>query len=323
MIAIHNWSLLHVLPVGTPSWWMDDILFTAGRWAVPVFVMISGGLLLRPSIIDAPGAFYRRRLTRIGLPTVFWIAAYFVFRATFLEEDLTRREIASDLVMATPFVHLYFLYVIVGLYLVAPAVAAFISRTPRWGQGVAAAALLAIPALESIAAVTLGTRGSGVTGLTYWIPFLGYFLAGHVLFGLTTSARVAALILGGVVVVIAAQILTVYLIARAGGPLLYPTGYFSVFTIAAAVLIYTFCARNSAGQNVEGPIGAVVTGLGAATFGVYLVHEMLLHWHARTFVSGTPEELMTARIPTYFIGLIGSFAIVLVARRIPVVRSVF
>lgn len=79
--AIHNWSLLHAIAPGTRAWWAVDVLFTFGRWAVPVFVMISGGLLLRPGRKEGALEFYKRRLWRIGIPSVVWIAAYFVFRA--------------------------------------------------------------------------------------------------------------------------------------------------------------------------------------------------------------------------------------------------
>ncbi len=59
-----------------------------------------------------------------------------------------------------------------------------------------------------------------------------------------------------------------------------------------------------------------------ATFGVFLVHEMLLYWHARTFVTGHPAALVTARIPTYVFALVGSFLIVLVVRRVRLLRAI-
>ena len=324
VISIHNWSLLHVLEVGTAQWWAVDVALNASRWAVPVFVLISGGLLLGPKPGEGPSTFYRRRLGRVGVPAVFWIAAYLVFRATYLEQDLTARTVATDLVMARPFTHLYFLYLIVGLYLVTPLIRPFTSTASRTQLSLAAGALLAIWGVNTLLPYTLGV-GPQINGLIYWVPFLGFYVAGRALSDLRLSRPASVLIALGAVVLITAQIVAVFLLGGGGDPSWqsYPQSYFSVFTIGSALLIYALCAQDTPGQWRSGRLGRVVAMLGAATFGVFLLHEMLLYWHARTFVIGTPEEQVTLRIPTYFFALIGTFAIVLIARRTPRIRALF
>src|SRR5262245_62440222 len=52
-------------------------------WAVPVFVMISGALLLDPSRWRSTGHFYWGRLKRIGWPLVFWCGFYLVWPTVF------------------------------------------------------------------------------------------------------------------------------------------------------------------------------------------------------------------------------------------------
>src|SRR3954469_16680692 len=52
-------------------------------WAVPVFVMISGALLLDPARWTTTGDFYRRRLARIGWPLLFWCALYMAWPLVF------------------------------------------------------------------------------------------------------------------------------------------------------------------------------------------------------------------------------------------------
>ncbi len=324
VIAIHNWSLLHVLTPGTPAWWGDDVLSNVGRWAVPVFVMISGGLLLQPGRTEAPSVFYWRRLWRVGLPAIVWIAAYFVFRATVLDQELTRRTIVTDLANARPFTHLYFVYVIVGLYLATPLLRTFTAATRRRTVAMASGLLLGSWALDALLPYFIGS-GSRVTGLTYWFPFLGYYLAGYALFGLRLSRWATLLIAGVAVAAVVLQILATYslAVATAGKWTLYAGSYWSPFTIAAALAIFTLAARETAGQHRVGRPARVIRALGDATFGVYLFHEMVLYLHALNFVHGSAEQLVVARIPTYLVGVVASFAIVLVVRRIPIARSVF
>jgi surface polysaccharide O-acyltransferase-like enzyme len=254
---------------------------------------------------------------------VFWIIAYFVFRGAFLKQDLTLNGIAVDLFNATPFVHLYYLYVIAGLYLVAPIIGAFTAQASRFALVMAATAMLAVPVLESLLRFWLGTRSGGVTGLSYWVPYLGYFIAGRAFRGFRLSGRLQVTISLLIACVITFQIVSLYLLARASVPIGYPLGYFSVFTVGSSLLIYVLAAQDSPGQFRLGAISKVMASLSIATFGVYLAHEMLLRWYGRTVGSGAGNHLATALIPTYVVAVVGTFALVLLARRIPIVRSVF
>ena len=48
------------------TWWTCNWWDAACRWAVPVYIMLSGSLLLDPARGEPPGVFYRKRLARLG-----------------------------------------------------------------------------------------------------------------------------------------------------------------------------------------------------------------------------------------------------------------
>ncbi len=58
--------------IGTPPWWWCATFDAMGRWAVPVFLMLSGAIFLHHSRSEPAAVFYRKRLLRIGIPMVFW-----------------------------------------------------------------------------------------------------------------------------------------------------------------------------------------------------------------------------------------------------------
>ena len=60
-------------------WTTNDVYQSIGRICVPLFVMLSGALLLRPEKHDTIGSFFKKRWARIGLPWIFWGAAYFAW----------------------------------------------------------------------------------------------------------------------------------------------------------------------------------------------------------------------------------------------------
>lgn len=83
IIAIYAVVFLHVSAgvvigndVGTEYWWVGNVYDSAVRWCVPVFVMISGALLLDPNKQEDLATFYTKRLSRILVPIIFWSAFF-------------------------------------------------------------------------------------------------------------------------------------------------------------------------------------------------------------------------------------------------------
>jgi surface polysaccharide O-acyltransferase-like enzyme len=57
---------------GTYNWHVLNVWDAFARWAVPIYIMLSGSLLLDPNRVESPSKFYHKRLMRIGVPLVFW-----------------------------------------------------------------------------------------------------------------------------------------------------------------------------------------------------------------------------------------------------------
>ena len=65
-------------PEGVTLWWTTNIYDSLARPAVPLFIMLSGMLLLQPAKLnESLGVFFKKRLNRIALPSCFWGSAYF------------------------------------------------------------------------------------------------------------------------------------------------------------------------------------------------------------------------------------------------------
>lgn len=62
--------------LGTEYWWISNVYDSISRWGVPVFVMVSGALLLDTSKQEGILTFYKKRLSKIFIPIIFWTAFY-------------------------------------------------------------------------------------------------------------------------------------------------------------------------------------------------------------------------------------------------------
>lgn len=95
--------------------WVPAVVFDAlGRGAVPMFFMLSGALLLWKE--EPILRFYRKRISRIVLPLVFWTAVYVL---AFGDHSVSLLDYISRYLTA-PYGHLWYFYAALGLYLSAP-----------------------------------------------------------------------------------------------------------------------------------------------------------------------------------------------------------
>src|SRR3954464_13783280 len=54
--------------IETVEWWTGHVIDSLCRWCVPVFIMLSGALLLDPDRHETPFHFYRKRFSRVVIP---------------------------------------------------------------------------------------------------------------------------------------------------------------------------------------------------------------------------------------------------------------
>jgi surface polysaccharide O-acyltransferase-like enzyme len=113
------------------KWWSVNVYDALGRFGVPLFIMLSGALLLQPSKTTEPmGVFFKKRLNRIAIPFFFWSAIYFAYRFLVNGEAFSWNTIGYGL-MTSPYVQFWFLYLIFGLYLITPALRVFVGNVDR------------------------------------------------------------------------------------------------------------------------------------------------------------------------------------------------
>lgn len=110
--------------VGEPGWWTFLIFSCAGRFAVPVYFMISGSLFLNPDRECDIKKLYLKNIAHLAAAFVFWSTWYVI--ADFLPgilqgEALTLQDI-KEMIRAWVLgpTHFWFLYALIALYMLIP-----------------------------------------------------------------------------------------------------------------------------------------------------------------------------------------------------------
>lgn len=145
------------------------ILNQVTRFAVPLFVLLSGTSLGFSSSADRLGSFYRKRAVKIGLPYVVWFAIYYGYDYlhSAVPMGLEPRRILRAFLQGQGAPHLYFIIVVAQCYLLYPLLKKAVDRAP----GVSVAVSLGVTALVQ---TLFALRREGVADLIPgWIaPYL-------------------------------------------------------------------------------------------------------------------------------------------------------
>jgi len=256
---------------GSSAWLAANIYDSAVRWCVPVFVMISGALLLAPERVEPLRRYYAKRAARICLPLVFWTAFYLAWSALQLRLDHDSAEPRQWLIKladGTPYYHLWYLYMIVGLYLFAPFVREIYLRCGARRRLAWVAGIFCVAALDTLYRQAMNA-GHGFF-LTWFLPYLGYFVAGRMIFEGALRVPLPRTLLAASV---GATALGVYGLSTAGALNLYFYEYFSLTVPVMSLAIFQLIL------NSRLPRMAVLAPL---TFGVYLIHPVFIDIARRT-----------------------------------------
>jgi surface polysaccharide O-acyltransferase-like enzyme len=166
-------------PFNAASWWTFTVYKSVSLPCVPLFVILSGALLLQPSKLNEPvKVFLKKRLSRIGLAFVFWSFVYLAWGFAINDFPITLNNVIQGWLMGWfegPYYHFWFLYVIFGLYLITPLLRAIMASKPKllgylillWFLGVAV-----VPLFPFLVGYSLNSSVFVIGG------YVGYFVLG-------------------------------------------------------------------------------------------------------------------------------------------------
>ncbi|MBP3455762.1 MAG: acyltransferase family protein [Alistipes sp.] len=176
--------------IASPSdaFWVT-LLDSALRAAVPLFVMTSSYLLF--PVKGSTSEFFRRRAVRVLLPFIFWAIMYAVVPmwGSGGETDAAGNLRHLALNFTDNAGHLWFVYMLLGIYILMPVISPWAERLTRRGERIFLAAwafTTLVPFLHQ-AAIALfgraeiwGEANWNEFGTLYYISgFIGYVILGH------------------------------------------------------------------------------------------------------------------------------------------------
>lgn len=163
------------------NWWIANLYDSFCRFCVPLFIMVTGALLLPQQI--GLKVFLQKRLKRIVLPFIFWVSVYLAFniglkiRAGGFEAwDNIWTWLYVQLIQG-PSIHLWYVYMIIGLYLFIPIIQPWIRQASNQAILYFLGIWLIIIIINQLNIVVI----SSPFDVRYFSSYLGYLVLGYYL----------------------------------------------------------------------------------------------------------------------------------------------
>jgi len=305
-------------------WWTVNIYNSLARPCVPLFVMVSGALLLDPRKDESLSVFFRKRLSRIAGPFMFWSVAYFVW-GFFINNEAVSYEVIVQGFISGPYYHFWFFYMLVGLYLITPILRVVVANSNRktlkyfiaiWFFGTAVVPLVSLQASVSL--------DSNLFVLVGWI---GYFFLGQYLKKVMVCKSIlyGLLFLGWSSTIVSTYFITMYV---GGLSSYFFYDYLSLNVILASVALFMLLYRipNHKFENISSRFKRLIHQLGQNTLPIYMLHVMIMEALQRGFFGFTISVTTlnpAVEVPLITaITLVTCLGIVLVLKKIPFVEKI-
>jgi surface polysaccharide O-acyltransferase-like enzyme len=283
------------------EFWAGNIFNSFSRIGVPLFVMLSGRFLLDGRITSVK-SFYGKRFGRILLPAIFWSVFYMAYSAvkTAARGDHDFLPIIRGFISGQPYFHLWFIFMLAGLYLITPLLLIVKEKVGEGNMMKVGIGLLLMGIIIDLWSQSLSINVTGIW-ILWSVNYSGYFVLGYSLKTLRIKTNKAYLF-GSYFVCSSLTVFLAYYIIKygSGNPFfisylsrartIYAYSYLSPLTIVSAISIYLLFLNTVMKENA-------ISGISQYTFGIYLVHAVLLEGLRALFSGSFTGYLSIAYIP--------------------------
>ena len=284
LIALFAVIVLHVSAIPLAQyghepvsiWLVSDFYNMLVRFAVPVFLMITGSLLLHREYEFVP--FLKKRLSRVVVPFLFWSLVY-IWYSWYNEEMVFNgttwanvKQVLHQLKYGSSY-HLWYVYMLIGLYFFIPIIGKFVRNANKREVEYFLAVWLIVMILTQPVVSSINPQ----VDVHYFTGYAGYLVLGHYLtFYVNYSKRIVLKMWALFLVLLIIAVIGTYLLYKHNTltTLLYePLSPTIVLLSSSAFLLGRFI-------KVQMPAFILKAKNFACeyNFGIYLCHALILYF---------------------------------------------
>ncbi|MFP5042506.1 acyltransferase [Parasediminibacterium sp. JCM 36343] len=283
VVLLHNTADYHIgynamLP---SNWWANVIYYGICRFCVPMFVMLSGMFLLNPKKEVNLRQLFAERIPKLLLPLFFWSMVYVVIDVYNTDAKWGGFHLGTTInqfLQGPVIYHFWFLYMMVGIYLIYPILHLFVKSAERKHVEYYLLVWLIANCLFGVAEVAfdwkIGIELKDFTG------YAGYFILGYYLNTYPFSKKITALLYGLMVVG--------FLLSAIIFPCIFKVTHFSngpeimesdttIDVVMMATGLFVWLKNKVSALPGKGILYNIISEGSKESYALYLVHVIVLH----------------------------------------------
>lgn len=314
------------IPLST--WMTSNTIFFICKMSVPLFIMLSGALLLgkEESYKDL---FISKILKIIGI-IIIWSLIYDIYyNKSFL--PITNIFVKIKSIIKNPIsIHFWYLYMLIGLYIMTPFIRKMIKNFSYKDFIIFLSIWIIYSTLLPFVGIFKTIEYSSFISIPLFSGYIGYYIMGYYLNNLTLNKKNIKIISFTFLIGLIISTGTTLVLSNATGytsraldnVLMFPI---MVMSSSFFLLIKEFGCKINDTLNKE-KIKSIIINISSKTFGIYLIHMMLINIVCQTSVYDTIFNNNINPILSLFIydilifGL--SYIIISILHRIPLVKNI-
>lgn len=309
----------HTADVHSYHWQILNIYDSIVRFTVPIFVMISGALFLNNDKTLNIKSLYTKNIVRIITAFIFWSALYAVryYKPGDGLSSLVKRFLKGHY-------HLWFCYMIVGLYLITPLLRKITADTQSTFYFLMLSLIFTfiLPAIIHIADSRTLTAMFAKMKWHFTLEFSSYFVCGYYLSKKELTRKQQNLIyVLGLLGFLSTILISSFVSLQRGKPFGYYYGSFTVNVMLESISVFVFFKYKVAKLHFSQKSRQIISILSGCSFGMYLVHILILDYLEKLGFS-TLTFNAAISVPVVSITVFAlSFIVSAVIRHIPIVNK--
>ena len=332
VIGIHAGSQhFRDMPVESSVWAVSNFYHGINRFAVAVFIMISGCLYLDAKRTWNLKRLWKKNILPVAVAYVFWQVFYAVYRI--LVNGIAAKGMKAALIkfmvyVSKSYFHLWYLPMLIGLLIITPMIWEIVnsSRGKQWEEYIIVLFLIFQILIYSINEFSLPWKTHVMNILRTVKPdlvtgYVGYFVLGHYLSHYEISKKLERLIYTlGVIFILVAIGLCYISSQKMGKPV---QSFYENYTLAGflwGTSFFLFFKNHVSKIKWSEKQEKVICYLGSCTFGVYLSHAFFRDILHRAGIDSMMIENTVIAIPIVIaVIFVVSLVAVMIIKKIPVI----
>jgi len=307
------------------SWWTVNVILSVAHTCIPIFFMLSGTFLLSKN--ESTATFYRKRLKKLVIPLVAWSVIYIFWDKrsfSFFFHDSHIYQLISVPLQRPAYYHLWFMYAIIGLYVLIPFVKKIALNSSE--EELRAFMFLWFVA-SSVIPIYWKYRWLTGMGIEMLTGYAGYLVVGYVIGRSELSKKMGPALTAVFLINLGITAFGTYKLSNADAALnqtfLSPLQPNMILMSVSLFALFKFVAGTRSPNRL---LSLVVGRLCKTCYGIYLVHPLLFDGLTKgTFginlnSISIPPLLLTPL--TFLIVLFFSYLVVATLQEIPIIKEI-